>query len=155
MLIVFILCYWACLFSKLVTYILCKSYFKRFVMKNVTKSGQRWDVALMFFYHMSHLGYMFMLSPKWRKLHFYLAHIYPPGFVCSLIPRVHDVLTSVTSVIGYIHPLVEATILTAVYDVHSTLCIFLCQISWKVNTRTSFIFSGSPYCTKFQLEGLY
>ena len=43
-----------------------------------------------------------------------------------LIPRV-------TSVISYIHPLVEATIMATVYDLHIALHLFLCQFS-----------SGSP-----------
>ena len=41
----------------------------------------------------------------------------------------NDILTSVMSVIGYIHTLVEAAILTAVYDLCIVLQIFLYQIS--------------------------
>ena len=44
----------------------------------------------------------------------------------SLIPRVTDGLTSVTSVIGYIYPLIEATILTAVSHLCMPLHIFRC-----------------------------
>ena len=53
-----------------------------------------------------------------------------------------DVLTSVMSDINYIYPLVEAAILTTMYDLCIALCIFVlvCQIS----TKASFIFSGSP-----------
>ena len=47
----------------------------------------------------------------------------------SLIPRVTDVLTSVTSFIGYIYPLIDAAILTAIYNLCIPLHILLCQIS--------------------------
>ena len=39
-----------------------------------------------------------------------------------------DVLTSVTSIIGYIDPLVDATILTITYDLCITLRTFLYHI---------------------------
>ena len=74
---------------------------------------------------------------------------------CLLSYTQSDVLTSVMSVIGYIHHLLKAAILTAVYDLFISLRIFLCQVSWKFSTKASFSFSGSPYCTKCQLEGLY
>ena len=55
--------------------------------------------------------------------------------------------TAVMSVIGYIHPLVDAASLTAVFDLCITLHIFLCQLIRKFNTRASFIFNGSSYFT--------